>query len=359
MCPSPRRAHGRSDGCARPLRPRIAAARHFNRASVFARGAKIIFMSLILFAITNPLPRLPAASGSALWQLLFVSFALVLILFEVVRGWRRGLPRQLARLGALVGAYMAGYFGGPLVAPFIAPFARIPEFVVSIIAGAIFGIIVYATISGLGIMLFRRTRQHESAVVRLIYGISGAGLGIFFGAFLVWIVVVGVRSLGALAQAPAEQQAANEPPATTGHALHAVDVRRGVLNEREDEPSVLMSLARLKNSLEMGTLGEMVKRADVVPTNTYDTFGKIGRVISNADAVERFLSFPGARELSEHPKIVALRDDPEVAQLVTQGRFFDLLQNPRIVDALNDPTLVQEVRKFDLQRALDYALQQR
>ena len=298
----------------------------------------------------------PASSGSPLWQLAFISFALVLILFEVVRGWRRGLPRQLARLGALIGAYMAAYFGGPAVAPFIAPFAHTPEFVVSIVAGAIFAIVVYAAISGLGTMLFRRTRQHESAFVRLLFGISGGVLGIFFGAFLVWIIVVGVRSLGALAQAPAERQAANEPPEGPGHAVHAVDVRRGMLDQPDDQPSVLMSLARLKNSLEMGTVGEMVKRADVVPTNTYDTLGKLGRVVSNADAAERFLSFPGAHELSEHPKIVALRDDPEISQLIRQGRFMDLLQNQRIVDALNDPTLLQELTKFDLQRALDYAL---
>ena len=296
---------------------------------------------------------LPTISGSPLWQLVFISFALVLILFEVVRGWRRGLPRQLARLAALISAYMSAYFVGPLVGPFVAPFAKIPEFLMSILVGAILAIFVYAAINALGTMLFRRTGQHDSAVVRLVYGISGAVLGVFFGAFIVWLMVVSVRSLGALAEQPAQQQVAAAAP----RAVHAVDVRRGALDEAAQDASVLTSIARLKNSIEMGAVGDVVKRADVLPTNTYDTFGKLGRVVSNADAAERFLTFPGAKELSEHPKIVALRDDPEISRLIEQGRFIDLMQNPTLLSALNDPTLLQQVKRFDLQRALDYALQ--
>src|SRR3954469_16252195 len=135
--------------------------------------------------------------GSPVWQLAFVSFALVLVLFEIVRGWRRGLPRQVARLGALISAYLAAYFGGPIIAPFVAPFARVPDFVMSIIIGSIFAIVVYVVINGLGTMLFRRTQQHNSAVVRGVYGASGAVMGMFFGGFLVWMVIVSVRSLGA------------------------------------------------------------------------------------------------------------------------------------------------------------------
>jgi hypothetical protein len=303
-------------------------------------------------------PPLEQSAGSPIWQLVFVSFALVLILFEIVRGWRRGFPRQVARLGALIGAYLAAYFGGPLVVPLLRPFLKIPDFIMSILAGAVLAIVFYVVINGLGTVLFRRTRQHNSAFLRFVYGLSGAILGIFFGAFIVWLVVVGVRSLGALAEPHAQQQAAAQENAAPARALHAVDVRRNALNESPDQPSVLMSIARLKNSLEMGAIGDIVKRADVVPTNTYEIFGKLGQVVSSPEQAERFLSFPGARELSEHPKIVALRDDPEIAQLIEQGRLIDLLQNQKILDVMNDPTIIQEVKTFDLQRALDFALQQ-
>jgi hypothetical protein len=56
-----------------------------------------------------------------------------------------------------------------------------------------------------------------------------------------------------------------------------------------------------------------------------------------------------------HPRIVGLRQDPEIAKMISEGRFFDLLQDRRIIDAVNDPTLVDRLKKFELQRALDYA----
>jgi len=104
-------------------------------------------------------------------------------------------------------------------------------------------------------------------------------------------------------------------------------------------------------------MGDLVKKTDMVPSHTYDTLGKIGRVVSDPETAERFLSFPGAQQLSNHPRIVALRNDPQIKELIEQGRFLDLLQNQRIIEALDDPTLVDQIRSFDLQRALDYSLQ--
>ena len=65
---------------------------------------------------------------------------------------------------------------------------------------------------------------------------------------------------------------------------------------------------------------------------------------------------PARRELTENPKIVALRDDPEIIELIRQQRFLDLLQNPKLIEAMNDPALAAQVRSFDFQKALDYAL---
>jgi len=42
-------------------------------------------------------PELQAVAGSPLWQAIFISFAIVFILFEIVRGWRLGLIRQVVR----------------------------------------------------------------------------------------------------------------------------------------------------------------------------------------------------------------------------------------------------------------------
>jgi uncharacterized membrane protein required for colicin V production len=296
--------------------------------------------------------QVQAIAGSPLWQLIFVSFALVLILFEVLRGWRRGLPRQVARLGALVAAYFAAFFGGKFLAPLLGMFVRMPDALLSIFAGAIFALIVYAIISGIGSALFRKTSQHDSMIVRLLYGSTGALLGIFFGLFLVWLIVVAVRSVGSVADAQVRAQASDSS------VLHAVDVRRRILGEpSEDEAPLTTSLARLKNSLEMGVIGNAVKKVDVVPQKTYDVIEKVGAIAANPQNAERFLSFPGARELSEHPKIIALRNDQEIAQMLAQGQFLELIQDHRIIDAANDPDLNARLKKFDLNAALNYATQ--
>jgi uncharacterized membrane protein required for colicin V production len=305
-------------------------------------------------------PQLQQAAGSPIWQLVFVSFAIVLILFEVLRGWRRGIARQFARLGALVAAYFTAFFGGKLLVPLLRPFLKIPDVALSVVAGGALALIVYTIINSLGTILFRRTRQHDSGFVRLVYGAGGAVLGFFFGAFLVWMVVVGVRMTGAVADAQVREQSVasvSDLRELRGQAMHAVDVRRRVLADPNEESEPLMTLlARLKNSLEMGVIGDVVKRTDVVPPKTYETLGELGQVASNPKNAERFLSFSGVRELSEHPKIVALRNDPEILEMIAQGRLVDLLQNEKIINAANDPELIEQLKKFDVKRALDYAV---
>src|SRR5438132_5126526 len=109
--------------------------------------------------------QLQAAAGSPLWQLVFVTFALALIVFEVLRGWRRGLPRQVARLGALIVAYFATYFGGKFLAPLLGMFFRMPDVLLWLFDGGLFALIIYLVISGIGSALFRRTNEHDFLIV--------------------------------------------------------------------------------------------------------------------------------------------------------------------------------------------------
>ncbi|MGB9474217.1 MAG: CvpA family protein [Candidatus Udaeobacter sp.] len=297
-------------------------------------------------------------AGSPLWQVVFISFGVILILFEVVRGWRLGLMRQIMRLIALGIAYAAAFFGGKLFVPMIRSFFKMPDPVLSILCGALLALAAYALVSGVGAILFKRTAQQESGLIRLIYGFAGAILGLFFGLFLLWLTVVTVRAVGAFAGGPAVARSNAAAHSTQDATSHAIDVRRRFLSQSEDGIQTLAtSLARLKNSLELGLLGNVLKSTDPISQRTYATLEKAGRVLSSPERTQKFLGFPGARELAEHPKIVALRSDPEIADLIAQERFFDLLQNPHVIEAANDPVLAKRIKKFDIQRALDYALE--
>ncbi len=299
----------------------------------------------------------PLTAGSPLWQILFVSFAVAFVLFELLRGWRLGLFRQLVRVAAVIGAYTAAFFGGRAVAPYLRETIKAPDVVISSIAGAVLALLVYTVIAGVGAFLFKRTVQHESRALRVFYGSTGAILGIFFGLFFVWLILLGVRSIGAIADAQIRAQSAgparfHEVPAGRRHEPPPGRNRR--LGEGE---SLTTLLARLKNSVELGPIGRALRTTDVLPAGAYQTVGKLGEVLARPESAQRFLSFPGARALCQHPKIVALQNDPEITNMIRQGRFVDLLQNGRLIDALNDPIVLERVKHFDFERALDYALE--
>ncbi|MDQ6913552.1 MAG: CvpA family protein [Verrucomicrobiota bacterium] len=285
-------------------------------------------------------------SGSSLWQTIFISFAVVLLLLQVLRGWRLGLPRQLVRLAALVIAYAAALFCGQMLLPLLRPLLKAPDFVLSALGGAILAALIYLIINTTGAILFKRTSQHASSLVRLVYGISGAVLGIVFGLVFIWIVVVGIRSVGAVAEA--------EVNASTSRVAnhHTVAPSAG-------ENSLSVTLARLKKSLEFGHVGGVVKQAGVIPGGIYDTLAKVGEVFARPEHAARFFSYPGVTELADNPKILALRADPEITRMLEEGRLGDLLQDDRLIEAANDPELAKQVKKFDLKKALEYAAQQK
>lgn len=296
---------------------------------------------------------------SPLWQALFVSFAVVLVSLEIARGWRLGLPRQLVRIAAVVAAYSAAVFGGRLLLPMLRPLLKIPDFLISMVGGAILGLIVYSVITSVGRILFKRTGQQECRTIRLIYGAAGGILGLFFGAFLLWVMVVGVRSLGAVAEARVNAMAPTNLPRFEEGPARSAAPTRGAVSAVADENSLVMSLARLKKSVELGAVGDVVKQTDVLPTAVYDTLAKAGGVFAQPERARRFMAYPGVQELADSPKILALRADPEIAHMISEGRLIDLLHDERLIEAANDPELAAQLKRFDFSGALEYAARDR
>ena len=302
----------------------------------------------MLSAIANSQPAAVAAAG---WQYVFVSLAIVVLLLEIIHGWRLGLVRQLVRVIAIIVAYSCAFFGARATVPIMRSFFKLPDPILAVLGGAILAAILFAAINLAGAFLFKKTAQQESRFVRLIWGSTGAFLGIVLGLFTIWLAFAGIRMLGSVAEARLRTQ--NLPASTKAQANGSVQIQ----TESPLSPNPLMAmLADMKNSLESGRVGETVRTIDPLPPALYRVLEKAGEVASNVQSAERFLSFPGAREISEHPKVVALRNDSRVMELIVAGRVVELMKNQRMIDAMNDPTLQAQVKKFELERALDYAL---
>lgn len=296
-------------------------------------------------------------SGSSLWQTVFVSFAAVLLLLQILRGWRLGLPRQLVRLAALVIAYAAALFCGNALRPLLQSIMKAPDFALDAVGGAILAIIVYGIVNTLGAIFFKRTNQQESSMVRLVYGLSGAVLGFVFGLFFLWIIVVGIRSLGAVAEAQASGSNAPVPAVAKSVSPDFPYPRPStrLIAPRRDENELTVSLARLKKSIELGHVGDVVRQTDILPAGIYDTLGRVGEIFAKPERATRFLDYPGVAQLANNPKVLALRADPEIQRMLEEGRLWDLLQDDRLIEAANDPELAKQVKQFDLKKALDYA----
>ncbi|MDQ2867932.1 MAG: CvpA family protein [Verrucomicrobiota bacterium] len=300
--------------------------------------------------MNSPLPEIPFA-----WQLLFLSFGAVVILLEMLRGWRIGLPRQLVRLVALLAAYAVAFFCGGLLLPIVRPFFKLPDPVLVALGGALFALIAYTIINVIGRALFKRTAQQESSTVRMMFGSTGALLGLFFGLFFVWLVFAGVRLVGSVAAA-AEVKSRLALTSATMQPVWRQPIQIAGKRSPTESIALLETLAKMKTSLEDGRIGDAVKEIDPIPTETYRTLERVGEIASSADAAHRFLEFPGAQEISDHPRIVALRNDPRVIALAEQGKLIELMQNQRVIDALNDPTLRERIKQFDFRKALDASM---
>lgn len=310
---------------------------------------------------TSSARPLPGVEGSLGWQIAFFAVCAILLLRQIWSGRKLGPVRGLVNLAALALAYCVAFFGGRLVVPLLRGFITLPDFALALIGGAIVGLVVFLCVSGVGRVLFRKTDEQESGLLRFVYGLSGAVVGLVSGALVIWILLMGVRLLGTVAEnrLQAEKDAARElgeapqaqPAKAQAHPPRtAQDARAAKATETAE------FILRLDRSVELGLGEAVVDQVDVVPDDVHRVLAKLSRTIANPVSVTRFMAYPGAKELSSHAKIKALRDDPEISRLAMQGQYFALLAHQKIVDAANDPVLSVELKKFELEKALDYAL---
>ena len=165
-----------------------------------------------------------------------------------------------------------------------------------------------------------------------MFGLGGAFFGLLTGVFILWGTVSLVRASGALAQS---SMAGRKP---------------------KDAPALAQGLATLKESLEMGSIGSLVKSVDILPNEAYDHIVRLSKLTADPNAMVRFLDYPGVMKIVAHPRIQAILQDPELVAASQKKDYAALLRNPTLMHAVSDPSLQKLVMSLDLQKALDYAM---
>lgn len=259
-------------------------------------------------------------------------------------GWRQGVLRQLMTLAAIACAYAAAYFGASSAAPVFA-FLKYPPQVTTLIGGTAVGCATFLGLHGLRRWLFKRTAQQKNPTVRLSYGILGAILGVVFGS-LVFLLTTGlVRAVSTVAKSRLGD-------------IEKENHAAPILLPEEPGPLV-RNFAKLGTALDEGKSGAFLQRYDAVPaTHVFATLAKLGIMISRPEAVDRFLAYPGVEKLASHPKLVAVKDDPEIAEMLIHHSFVRLLRHEKVLALANDSEFSALMKQMEFEKALNHALKE-
>jgi hypothetical protein len=266
-----------------------------------------------------------------------------ILLWNLVRGWRAGPARMAVAFGAIAAGYVAAIFAGELLVPPLRTLMGYPDIVLLGLGRIAVFLLAYFLVLGAGAVLFKRTSQQGIGLLRLLYGLSGAALGLLFGVCVVLAIVLAVRLAGALGEGWASspeslpRAGVEDPSARTAGRLLAT------------------SLA-WKNELEEGPIGPIVKAADPLPARDYEMLTKAGRVLGRAEATRRFLEAPSVKWIVHGARFQALQADGDIIKMATRRDYAGILRHPKMVEFLNDPAVINRLRDVDLESAFNYAL---
>ena len=270
--------------------------------------------------------------GSLGWQTTFVLISAGWLLLSVMRGWVKGLIYQLLAIVAVIGAgFLVSWFAGPF-AELLHSTTNLSGLTLTLLAVVLVWGIAYNVILLIGRILFKRTRDQDPGVVRLIYGFGGALVGLIYGLIFIWVIVIGVRVIGRVAENEVEIQRSRSDPL----------------------PVWIMNAAKLKNSVELGVGRAVITTVDPLPSDFYREIDLCSRLIANPQAIRKMIEYPGFKHLWQNPKITSLEHDPEIVAALQKGNILILMSHPKIVALLNDPELRAVFSREQLDAALKY-----
>ncbi|MBV9733031.1 MAG: CvpA family protein [Verrucomicrobia bacterium] len=262
-----------------------------------------------------------SVEASQQWQGgLLIVFA-VCVAYSTIHGSFRGLLLQLLTpLAVAVSVAIVYFLADPVLHLFGMSSATISPGGL-MLARVLLGILCFYLIMLAGGFLFRRTRDYDLIVSRLISGVGGAFLGFIYGLVSVWFLMILIHVIGRVAE--------DEVTLQTSRGLSPAPV--------------ISTLARAKASLDSGWLGEVSHLLDPVPGSVYDAIDRWSSILSRPDAVNQLLADPVFKPLSNDPTFQALANDPELSSSIQKGDLLGVVTNPKLVQFFTNGEVRQEL----------------
>jgi hypothetical protein len=277
--------------------------------------------------------------ASPFWQNAFLVASFVMLAWCIWSGWRSGLVRELVTMvGMFLGA-AAGIAAGCATGVFIGHISPWYGYKVGIAVACVVIIAIYLGVSFIGALLFKRTAQQRSILLKLAFGLGGAAIGAFVGLSIFWGALLFVRGIGAYCEADF-----------------------GPHTPASERPGIAeFTVVKLKRSIESGPRGQQLIAFDIMPEKVYRVFGKFGQLVTKAkvhpEVMTRLLAYPPIQSLLADPQLAAITSDPGAIEAFRTQGSQSLLQNQKIVALKDDPVLIAKAQRIDIEKALDYALE--
>ena len=262
-----------------------------------------------------------SVEASQQWQAgLLIVFA-ICVAYSTIRGSFRGLLLQLLIPLAVAVSVLIVYFLADPALKVVGMNSTTISPGGLMLARVLLGVLCFYLIMLGGGFLFRRTRDYDLIVSRLISGAGGAFLGFIYGLVTVWFLMIFIHVMGRVAE--------DEVTLQTGRGLSPAPV--------------ISNLARAKASLDSGWLGEASHLLDPVPGSVYDTIDRWSLILSRPDAAKQLLADPVFKPLSNNQTFQALINDPELSSSIEKGDLLGVVTNPKLVQFFTNGEVRQEL----------------
>jgi hypothetical protein len=204
------------------------------------------------------------------------------------------------------------------------------------------GLLLWVTITMISAVIFRKTDDQGVGIIRTVYGLSGAVLGLFSGLTVLALGAWGAHLAGSLSD-----------------GLQKGTLIKHSLKENSAPAASVAdptTLTAFKNALEDSPLGGWIAKVDPVSPSLYPRLGKIGQVLTSNTARERLLADPELEAVAKNPRLLALKEDAKLQEELRSADLWAILRNPKVQAAAADTQLMTTLRAIDLDRAMDRAL---
>ncbi len=263
------------------------------------------------------------------------------LLYKIIAGWRLGPMRQLVRVCALIAAIVTFNWFGHLLMPLLR-LTKYPDLLLAPVSAIVGAIAVYLVITTVGNFLFRKTTEQGFGFIWLFYGMSGAALGGALGMIFLVLLALGLRCAGTFAEGVAIAKAPPSRPAVPGSEAKVA------------QGSYVITA---KHSLEQGWRGTFLDLVDPISEARYEQIYQFGRLAAQPSRFARLADYAPVAPLLKRKELLALRDDPKIADAIRQNRYLPLLQHPRVLEAANNPEIAAVIRQLDFGKLFGYLLE--